>query len=113
MAPHYVWVLERTDNDRFPYRLQILEGGSPWLVLRAQDHWPGANQNIFCLRESEPPALDEALEEVERVDLLALQRRGPRLSMVLDRPRRKRCDFLFLERTYKNRPGASYEQIFW
>ena len=113
MAPRYILVLERTDNDRFPYRLQILEDGSRWLVLRAQDQWPGANQNIFCLRESEPPASDEARVEVERVDLLALQRRGPRLSLVLDRPRRKRCDFLFLTRPYKNRPSASYEQIFW
>jgi hypothetical protein len=34
-------------------------------------------------------------------------------SLVLDRPRRKRCDFLFLTRPYKNRPGVSYEQIFW
>jgi hypothetical protein len=113
MAPRYVWVLERTDNDRFPYRLQILEAGTPWLALRVQDHWPGANQNIFCLRESEPLAQDEVLEEVERVEVVALQRRGPRLSVVLDRPRRRRCDFLFLKRTYKNRAGASYEQIFW
>lgn len=113
MAPRYVWVLERTNNDKFPYRLQILEDGNPWLVLRVQDNWPGANQNIFCLRESEPPSLDEIREEIERVDLLALQRRGPRLSMVLARPRRKRCDFLFLSRSYKTRPGVSYEQIFW
>jgi hypothetical protein len=113
MAPRYVWVLERTDNDRFPYRLQIIEDGIPWLVLRAQDRWPGANQNIFCLRESEPSAPDESRAEVERVDLLALQRRGARLSLVLDRPTRKRCDFLFLTRPYKNNPGVSYEQIFW
>ena len=113
MAQRYVWVLERTGNDRFPYRLQILEDGDPWLVLRVQGNWPGANQNIFCLRESDPPAPDEVLKEVERVGLLALQRRGPRLSLVLDRPRHKRCDFLFLTRPYKSRPGTSYEQIFW
>jgi hypothetical protein len=113
MAGHYVWVLERSLNAKFPYRLQILEAGNLWLALRVQDRWPGANQNIFCLRESEPPAPDEALEEVERVDLIALQRRGPRLSVVLDRARRKRCDFLFLSRSYKNRPSVSYEQIFW
>ena len=82
MAGHYVWVLERSLNAKFPYRLQILEAGNPWLALRVQDRWPGANQNIFCLRESEPPAPDEVLEEVERVDLIALQRRGPRISVV-------------------------------
>lgn len=113
MASRYAWVLQRTRNTRFPYRLLILDGDTPWLVLRAQDSWPGANQNIFCLRESQPPDLDELLEEVERVDLVAMQRRGSRLSIVLDRARRKRCDFLFLTRTAKNRPGVTYEQIFW
>ncbi len=36
-----------------------------------------------------------------------------RASIVLDRARYKRCDFLFLARPYKGRPGETYEQIFW
>lgn len=108
--PVGLWILERCANERFPYRLTI-EHGSRRLVLRVQDRWPGANRNVFCLRETELP--DDVLEEVERTPITALQRRGVRLSIVLDRPREKRCDFLFLKRPYRdNRPGT-YEQIFW
>ena len=32
---------------------------------------------------------------------------------MLDRKRYKRCDFLFLKKSYKGSPGESYEQIFW
>ncbi|MBN2238169.1 MAG: ERCC4 domain-containing protein [Dehalococcoidales bacterium] len=107
------WILERTQNSRFPYRLQILTGDGPWIVLRTQDRWPAAGRHIFCLREENPPMPDEKLEEIERVDIIAFNERGKRVSVVLDRKRYKRCDFLFLEKTYKNRSGESYEQIFW
>jgi len=107
------WILERTQNDRFPYRLQIIKGDRPWLVLRTQDHWPAAGKHIFCLREDEPPAPDEVLKELERVDIVAFHERGRRISVVLDRKLCKRRDFLFLKKSYKGRPGESYEQIFW
>jgi hypothetical protein len=107
------WILEKTQNDRFPYRLQILRGDEPWLTLRTQDKWPTAGRHIFCLREDEPPAQDEILEELERVDIIAFNERGRRISVVLDRRRYKRCDFLFLKKSYKHRPEESYEQIFW
>jgi hypothetical protein len=86
--------------------------GGTVLRLRAQDRWPTANQNIFCLREDGTGDILPG-EELERVDIVALQRRGVRMSLVLDRARYKRCDFLFLKRTYKNRPDEAYEQIFW
>jgi hypothetical protein len=108
------WVLQRCESDRFPYRIQIEDAaGKVTLQLRAQDRWPAANQNIFCMREDPsqvPPATDE---EIERVPILALNRRGVRTSVVLDRARYKRCDFLFVSRPYKNRPDETYEQIFW
>jgi len=107
------WVLERTQNDRFPYRLQIIRGDRSWLVLRTQDRWPAAGRHIFCLREEQPPEPDEMLEELERVDIVTFNERGRRISVVLDRKRYKRCDFLFLKKPYKGRPGESYEQIFW
>ncbi|MFO7773036.1 MAG: ERCC4 domain-containing protein [Dehalococcoidia bacterium] len=107
------WILERTQNDRFPYRLQIIREDKPWLVLHTQDRWPTVGRHIFCLREDEPPASDEILEELERVDIVAFNERGRRISVVLDRKIRKRCDFLFLKKSYKGRPGESYEQIFW
>ena len=82
-----LWILEHSDNERFPYRLQILKGAEPWLTLRVQDRWPAANRNIFCLRENEPPEPGEVLEEIERLPVVALQCRGRRVSVVLDRSR--------------------------
>ncbi|HXF51912.1 MAG TPA: ERCC4 domain-containing protein [Dehalococcoidia bacterium] len=105
-----LWVLERCANERFPYRLTI-QRGERRLVLRVQDRWPGASRNVFCLRETE--LSDDVLEEVERVPIMALQRRGVRLSIVLDRPRNKRCDFLILKRPYRDGRPGTYEQIFW
>ncbi len=108
-----VWILEQVASDRFPYRLQILREGEQWLVLRTQDRWPAAGKNIFCLREEKLPDQGEVLREIERVPILAFHERGRRLSVVLDRKRYKRCDFLFLSKPYKQRPGEKYEQIFW
>jgi len=107
------WILEKCASERFPYRLQILRRDESWIVLRAQDRWPTAGRHIFCLREDEPPSPDELFEEIERVDIVAFHERGRRVSVVLDRKRYKRCDFLFLTKSYKGRPGESYEQIFW
>src|SRR6059036_2574405 len=106
------WVLERCASERFPYRLQITNEDQR-LILRVQDSWPAAGRNIFCLREREPPAPGEVLETVEELRIMALQRRGMRLSVVLDRPRYKRCDFLFAKKNHKDQPSAEYEQIFW
>ncbi len=105
------WILERCTSDRFPYRVEIRQGDRQVIALRVQDRWPAANRNIFCIRENGEP--DDVIEEVERVPLTGLQRRGRRLSVVLDRARNKRCDFLFLERPYKDASRGTYEQIFW
>ena len=83
------------------------------MLLRTQDRWPAADRHIFCLREDEPPSPDEVLEELARADIGAFNERGRRISVMLDRKRYKRCDFLFLKESYKGRPGKSYEQIFW
>jgi hypothetical protein len=106
-----LWILERCANERFPYRVEIRRDDRQWLALRVQDRWPTANRNIFCLRERD--VSDDVVEEVERIPIVALQRRGRRLTVVLDRARQKRCDFLFLEREYKGEREGTYEQIFW
>jgi len=111
--PQGTWVLEKCASERFPYRLQILRRDKPWIVLRTQDRWPTAGRHIFCLREEEPPEPNEVLKELERVDIVAFSERGRRVSVVLDRKRYKRCDFLFLKKSYREKPGESYEQIFW
>ncbi|MHB1004195.1 MAG: ERCC4 domain-containing protein [Chloroflexota bacterium] len=113
-----LWVLERCPGpERFPYRLTIARTTptAETMVLRVADRWPKGTQNIFCLRETTPPRPDDGVFELERVPIVALQRSGAKLTVVLDRPRLRRCDFLFLKREYKNtEPGRQeYEQIFW
>lgn len=105
------FVLERVPEERFPYRLTLRRGERVLLALRVQDRWPGQKGNVFCIRE-EKGVWAAPCEELERVTVLVLKRLGKRLSLVLDRPRRKRCDFLFLSKQYKSKEG-SYEQIFW
>ena len=105
------WVVERTQDRRFPFRITIEQGGRTLLAVRAQSHWPGAGSQIFCLRETEfDPA--EPLEPFERVPVAHLTRLGRKLSVTLDRAHRKRCEFLKLEKRFRDRPGA-YEQIFF
>ncbi len=105
------WVVERTQDRRFPFRITIEQEGRTLLAVRAQNHWPGAGTQIFCLRETElDPA--EPLEPFERVEVAHLTRLGRKLSVTLDRAQRKRCEFLKVEKPFKDRPGT-YEQIYF
>jgi len=104
------WIVERVEEDRFPYRIRIEGAGGDTLCLRAQDRWPAAGRSLFCLREKEPPAY---AEEIERVPVTSITRFGRRLTVILERKQKKRCDFLFLTKEYRDRPGETYEQIFW
>lgn len=110
MTPAY-WIVERTRSRRFPFRISIEQGGRLLLAVRAQSAWPGPGQQIFCLRER---ALDqdEPLEPVERVPIANLTRIGRKLALVLDRPSRKRCEFLTVAKPHTGREGT-YEQIFF
>jgi len=108
MAAH--WIVERTQSTRFPFRIRVEQDGRTLFAVRAQSKWPGAGKQIFCLREAElDPA--EALEPEERVPVLHLRRLGRKLSVTLDRPQRKRCEFLKLEKQRRDGSGT-YEQIF-
>lgn len=106
------WILERLENERFPYRVKIKKSDSTLLCLQTQDRWPGPKGNVFCLRGADENLEKAPAEELERVPVVSLNRYGKRLAVVLDRSRNKRCDFLFLKKRYKNREGE-YEQIFW
>lgn len=79
--------------------------------MRAQSSWPGPGQQIFCLREDVIDA-DEPLEPLESVQVLHYTQIGRKLTIVLDRAVRKRCEFLRIEKKYRGRDG-SYEQIFF
>jgi hypothetical protein len=104
------WIVERTAHRRFPFRITIREGGRAILAVRAQSVWPGPGQQIFCLRE---PTVDptEPLEPVERVLVAHLGRVGRKLTVALDRPGRKRCEFLTVVKPGPD--GRPREQIFF
>jgi hypothetical protein len=104
------WIVERTQDARFPFRIRIEQNGRTLLAVRAQNAWPGAGSQVFCLRETEfDPG--EPLTPHEQVPIAHLTRLGRKLSVTLDRAQRKRCEFLKIEKRYKNQDG-SYEQIF-
>jgi len=104
------WRLFETGDARFPFRLALVRAGQEVLVLRSQSKWPGPGSQVFCLRETEAP--DTLAAPIEDVRVAHIRRFGRKLSVVLDRNRQKRCDFLFLKKTYRNQPGH-YEQIFF
>lgn len=105
------WVVEAIGDEKFPYRLTIKKRNEMLLCLKTQDRWPGGKGNIFCLRDE--GGIDVLpSKEIERVPVISLRRYGKRLSVVLDRAKYKRCNFLFLKKKYKTRDGE-YEQIFW
>jgi len=107
------WILEKTGDKKFPFRLRIEKEGQTILSLYVQDRWPGQKGHIFCLQSrDETEDLTSRAVEVERVPIISVKRYGKRMAVVLDRTRNKRCDFLFLTKKYKTKEGE-YEQIFW
>ncbi|WGS65043.1 ERCC4 domain-containing protein [Marinitoga aeolica] len=105
------FILEKLENKKFPYKLTIIQGEKVLLSLRVQEKWPGQKGHIFCIREKEN-IIPEPTKIIEKVPILYMERLGKRLVIILDREIRKRCDFLFLKKKYKTKPGE-YEQIFW
>ena len=110
-AMNALWIVERTSRARFPFRVSIEQAGRLVVAFRAQARWPGPGQQIFCLRERElDPA--EPLEPLERVPVAHLTRVGRKLTIVLDRPNRKRCEFLVVRKPRRDGAGE-HEQIFF
>ncbi|HJR34251.1 MAG TPA: ERCC4 domain-containing protein [Gemmatimonadales bacterium] len=105
-----LWTVERTGHRRFPFRIAVEQDGRRILAVRAQSAWPGPGQQIFCLREH---ALDpdEPLEPLERVPVAHLGKVGRKLTVVLDRANRKRCEFLAVAK--QKNDGTPLEQIFF
>jgi len=105
-----VWTVEKTGNRRFPFRITIERNGRLILAVRTQSAWPGPGQQVFCLRETDAdPA--EPLERLEQVPVAHLGRVGRKLTILLDRPTRKRCEILGIQKTAKD--GHAYEQLFF
>jgi hypothetical protein len=107
-----VWIVQATGNPRFPVRIAIEQDGKVLFAVRAQDAWPGQRGNVFCIRDGTPADELDLFTTLERVPVINFDRFGKSLRITLDRPLKKRCEFLILEKAYKNKPG-SYEQIFF
>ncbi len=106
------WIVHKTGNPRFPFRIAIADESGDLFAVRAQDSWPGARGNIFCVRDSSSKDERDLFVEVERVPIIMLERFGKSIRVVLDRQVKKRGEFLILEKPYKNRDG-NFEQIFF
>jgi len=106
------WIVHKTGNPRFPYRIAISDENGDLFAVRAQDSWPGARGNIFCVRDGSSKDERDLFIEVERVPIVVLERFGKSIRVVLDRAIKKRGEFLILEKPYKNREG-NFEQIFF
>lgn len=105
-----IWKLEYMGESKFPYRLRIIQGDRILLALRTQEKWPGARGSTFCLPDESNPFHEG--EIIEEVPVVSFQKIGKRLVVVLDRMKNKRCDFVFITKSFKNKPGT-YETIFW
>jgi hypothetical protein len=106
-----IWVVEATASRRFPFRVSIEQGGRLVAAFRTQARWPGPGQQVFCLREHDFDPV-EPLEEIERVPVAHLAAVGRKLTVALDRPSRKRCEFLTVLKPRRDGAGT-YEQVFF
>ena len=111
MSTTTYWIIEKTFDEKFPYKLIIKQDARILLSLFVKDKWPGQKGHIFCIRDEEDNHIPVD-DIIESVPVISLKRFGRRLSVVLDRTINKRCDFLFLTKQYKTKEGE-YEQIFW
>jgi len=105
------WSVHHLGPGRFPYRVAIERDGRTVLAVRAAAPWPGPGQQVFCLREdgSDPTGPSEP---VEQCPVVSLNRIGRKFTVVLDRPQRKRCEFLFVTKPRRDGSG-DYEQVFF
>jgi ERCC4-type nuclease len=111
-GPPLRWLLCPQENARFPFRLFIEHEPGRFLCYDVSDKWPGPGQSIFCIARPEADALP-AVEPVDSCTIAALKSYGRKLTVILDRPNRKRSWFITLERKYKDDPARSYKQTFW
>jgi hypothetical protein len=108
----HFWIMDQTDSPKFPFLIKISQDNQTQLELLVQSEWPAEGKNIFCLRPERHTAPFTIIATKEKFPIKRLHRRGAILSVILDRAVRKRCEFLFTEKAYKDQTGK-YEQIFW
>lgn len=96
-------------DKKFPYRVRI-ESLSGKLVIRVRCRhpWPGANTQLFCLRDD---GTRIGYVELERVHVIGWFKVGNRLTFSLDRPTRKRAEFLKVPKG--SGPNGDDENVFF
>lgn len=108
------WLLFPNEEKHFPYQLFIEDNPGKFIHLKPQEKWPGPGKNIFCKFEGYCQEKDFPNKEpVEQILIRSRKRYGKKLTIILDRKKRKRCWFIFLKKEYKRRPGEFYHQVFW
>jgi hypothetical protein len=81
---------------------------------RFQTNGP-AGKSIFCIARSEltEDGLPSDFPVADSCSIQAIKRYGRKLTVILDRPNRKRSWFITLDRKYKDDPTRTYKQTFW
>lgn len=114
MEKNLRWLLYKTNEEKFPYKIYLEEKPNEFLILKVQARWPGPGKKIFCISEGYlHQEKIEDTEPVEECNIILFKRFGKKLNLILDRKTKRRCWFIFLKKAYKTRPGDYYEQIFW
>jgi len=114
MEKNLRWLLYKTNEEKFPYKIYLEEKPNEFLILKVQARWPGPGKKIFCISEGYlHQEKIEDTEPVEECNIILFKRFGKKLNLILDRKTKRRCWFIFLKKEYKTRPGDYYEQIFW
>lgn len=104
------FVVTQGHHPKFRFRVRLEDGGKVLFAVHASSPWPVGGQNVFCLRDED--SLPDDAVEIERVRVVEWRKYGVKLSFSLDRPTKKRAEFLVLTKGYKQKQGA-YEQIFF
>lgn len=99
MQPEFIVARNPDLQSSLPFLILLPLDGGLW--LKTKEMWP-RNQRVYC-HPAEPPGDVDVLESVA---VVACQRRGPAIDLVLARGQNKRSQFVFT--TFRGRP-----LIFW
>jgi hypothetical protein len=105
-APARRWLVYEQPDERFPYLLLIEHLPGRFLAYQVAEKWPGPGKSIFCIARGElaEDGLPTSFPVADSCGIQAVKRYGRKLTVILDRPNRKRSWFITLERKYKNDP---------
>lgn len=79
------FILEKTTNNTFKYRLTIKSWEKKLFVARVQDKRPWQKWNIFCIREKPWADNSDIIWEIENIPISNIHRYWKKISISLDR----------------------------